>query len=190
MKPKNNYFTPFIIVGVIAIPLVLWYSVTNSVMEKLLILFIFATFVLPLTLGMISICINMLIKPVRPNSNNNNVNYIQKNNATTSIIANSKPKKGGKSNPSKYYPIVRNSIIAYMKQGILTREDILTFKSCLDGRLGNRASMYNNCANFQFQNDANEIYAKLKSSVLRDDDYKYLIEVLNSIIQDKQRRCI
>lgn len=203
-KPKNNYMTPVIIIACITLPLVIWYQVTNSVMEKLLILFTFFTVVAPLSLGIVNICINMMIKPkkminnkpnvtigkmqVKPNTENtqnifNNIKGVTNNNNYTNSYTNTK--KGGKVNPSEYYPIVRNALIVYFKEGILTREDILLFKDHLNSRLGNRLSIYNN---FQFKNDANEIYTKLKSSILKDDDYKYLIDVLNQIIQQNNNQ--
>ena len=172
---KNNYFTPFITIGLIALPLVIWYATTNSVMEKLLILFIMATFVIPLTFGLLNICLNMLLKPVKPSNNSK---------PTKGDL--SRTKKGGvKTNPSKYYFTVRNTVVTYLQNGVITRDDILYFKSCLDSRLKGHVNIYNH--SFKFKNDANEIYIKLKSSVLKDEDYKYLMNVLTEIANNKQK---
>lgn len=192
-KPRNNYLTPSIIIGCIALPLLLWYQFTNSIMEKILIIFTFVTIIVPLSIGMINICIGTIITPHKTTPNNNNykqsrIEPMQKGNTNynrdySNIGKNVfNVKKGGIGNPSEYYKIVRNSLIVYFKESVLTREDILYFKQCLDSRLGNRLSVY---SNFRFENEANEIYTKLKSSMLKDDDYRYLIDVLNEIIQSK-----
>lgn len=76
---------------------------------------------------------------------------------------------------SNDYFICRDTFKEMIQSSNLEREDVLYFLDCLNGVLGERASIYRNIA---FENEAHEIYSKLKSKKLSDKDYADLLTIL------------
>ena len=97
-------------------------------MEKLLILFIFGTIVIPLSLNIISMLINAVIKPL--NNSNNNIHKTK--------LQPIKPKEEfkipykGKTNPSPLYNDFKNAVVACSQNKLFKREEnIVIFFSLL-----------------------------------------------------------
>lgn len=174
-EKKNNYLKGLYIPISLAVPLLIWYITTDVIMEKLLILFIFGTIVIPLSLNIITMLINAVIKPLNNSSNNIHKTKLQP----------IKPKEDykipykGKINPSPLYNDFKNAIVACSKNKLFKRDDILVIKESLDNLLGSHSKVYNS---FSFENDIHEIYVKGKSSKLKTEDYQKLLDLINKIV--------
>ena len=171
-EKKNNYLKGLYIPISLAVPLLIWYITTDVIMEKLLILFIFGTIVIPLSLNIITMLINAVIKPLNNPSNNIHKTKLQPIKPKESF---SKP-KGTKVNPSPYYLETRNIIINLSKNGKLSRSKILELEKELETILGDYLVNY---SKFNFENDMHYIYVLLKSSKLTDNDYINILNLLN-----------
>ena len=174
-----------IILGSISTGLLLWWQIGETGFEKLLILFIFFTSIIPITIKWL-----LQIARIKPKSHAQNPNGYKSNNNTNTqrkeINYNQfeqKPKLS-KVNPSEHYPVLKEMIVNASKQRKLSRQEILKFLSELNFRLGEHAFVY---SNFKFENDLHEIYVKIKSSRLIDNDYIYLINVLNEMAGETQQ---
>ena len=155
-KPKKP--TPVLYIApIITSLLAVWYYTTDSVMEQLLIAFIFITMVVPYSIQMYSFVIVSSL-PKQKQSNRN----------TTT-------------NRNIYYKELSGLLSSSMKNRKLTRYQILYFKKEIDELLGNRKSVYDS---FNFDNDLHEIYTKLKVSPLQDKEYQYLTSLLESLLDD------
>lgn len=182
-KSVNKFSKAFIIPTSILIPLTLWYRFAESYFERLLILFIVATTLIPLALNLLAITVSMSVKPI-PKEQREAKNVINNTQVhKTNIKKEQSKKKPTKVNPSEYYIPTRDAIIACVKNKIFDRQDILTLLGSIDGRLGSHKQIYDN--NFKFENDMHSIYCRLKSSVLKDDDYIYLLNLINSLVEAK-----
>lgn len=172
-EKRNNYLKGFCIPISLSIPLFIWYITTDVIMEKLLILFIFGTIIIPLILNIIPIVISATIKPL-PNNNMHRVKLQPiKSKSETKI-----PYKG-KTNPSPLYNDFKNTVVICSKNKLFKREDILLIKESLDNLLGSHSKVY---AGFQFENDIHELYVKAKSSKLKTEDYQKLLDLINKIV--------
>lgn len=80
------------------------------------------------------------------------------------------------------YECVKNMFSSMMKSGSLKHKDIIKIKGKLNTLLGENLSHYKK---FKFENDAHEIYTKLKNSHLVSSDYIELQEVLKLIADSK-----
>ncbi|MEW9093918.1 MAG: hypothetical protein AB2417_02450 [Clostridiaceae bacterium] len=75
-----------------------------------------------------------------------------------------------------YYLQARDLFKDLMQQKSLNREQIIYIKVLIDERLGHYKKYYYK----HYQNDAHEIYSKLKSAYLSIPDYKDIIQTLNT----------
>ena len=152
-KPKKP--TPVLFIfPVITSILAIWYYTTDSFIEQMLVVFIFVTMVIPYSIQMYSfVIVNSLPKQTQTKhihkNTNNNVGICHKE--LVRLLSNS------------------------MRNRKLTRHQILEFKRELNGLLGDVISDY---SGFRFENDLHEIYTKLKSPLLNDKQYQYLISLL------------
>ena len=152
-KPKKP--TPVLYIApIITSLLAVWYYTTDSVMEQLLIAFIFFTMIIPYSIQMYSFVI---------------VNSLPKQTQTKRIHKNTN------NNIGMYHKELVRLLSNSMKNRKLTRHQILEFKRELNGLLGDVISDY---SGFRFENDLHEIYTKLKSPLLNDKQYQYLISLL------------
>ena len=170
-EKKNNYLKGLYIPISLAVPLLIWYITTDVIMEKLLILFIFGTIVIPLSLNIITMLINAVIRPLNNPSNNIHKTKLQPIKPKEEVKI---PYKG-KINPSPYYLETRNIIINLSKSGKLSRTKILELERKLEMILGDHLINY---SGFNFENDMHYIYVLLKSSKLTDNDYISTLNLL------------
>ena len=153
-KPKKP--TPVLFIfPVITSILAIWYYTTDSFIEQMLVVFIFVTMVIPYSIQMYSfVIVNSLPKQTQTKhihkNTNNNVGICHKE--LVRLLSNS------------------------MRNRKLTRHQILEFKRELNELLGDVISDY---SGFRFENDLHEIYTKLKSPLLNDKQYQYLISFLD-----------
>lgn len=152
-KPKKP--TPVLYIApIITSLLAAWYYTTDSVMEQLLIAFIFFTMIIPYSIQMYSFVI---------------VNSLPKQKQTKCIHKNTNNNMGA------YHKELVRLLSNSMRNRKLTRHQILEFKRELDELLGDVISDY---GDFRFENDLHEIYTKLKNPLLDDKKYQYLISFL------------
>lgn len=152
-KPKKP--TPVLYIApIITSLLAAWYYTTDSVMEQLLIAFIFFTMIIPYSIQMYSFVI---------------VNSLPKQKQTKCIHKNTN------NNMGTYHKELVRLLSNSMRNRKLTRHQILEFKRELDELLGDVILDY---GDFRFENDLHEIYTKLKNPLLDDKKYQYLISFL------------
>lgn len=152
-KPKKP--TPVLYIApIITSLLAAWYYTTDSVMEQLLIAFIFFTMIIPYSIQMYSFVI---------------VNSLPKQKQAKCIHKNTNNNMGA------YHKELVRLLSNSMRNRKLTRHQILEFKRELDELLGDVISDY---GDFRFENDLHEIYTKLKNPLLDDKKYQYLISFL------------
>lgn len=73
------------------------------------------------------------------------------------------------------YELLRNCFHDMIQGKQLSNSQILTFLDVINSNLGNHLGNYRN---FKFENQAHEIYTKLKSSKFKDNDYRVLYNEL------------
>ena len=164
--------------------LYIWWCAASTGFERVICLGIFVVFVLPLS-------INYLLNSIKVKSNSNSKtsskNYAKNTTSNTSFKSEFNPtipsqsfttSSKGKTNPSEYYPVLRENLVKASKERRMSRESILIFLSEVDYRLKEHKFVYDK---FSFQNEMHSIYTKIKSSKLQDQDYIYLIDVLNKL---------
>lgn len=83
-----------------------------------------------------------------------------------------------KSTANPYYLQCKNLFNKQMKSGVIKRDQILELKDLIDLCLGDRVLKYNN---YNFKNDAHEIYVKLQSDVLNQLDYEKISRFLLNV---------
>lgn len=95
-------------------------------------------------------------------------------------LSNTKTMKGDKFKSriveNKDYIELVTILKSFMKNKILSREQILDFKEQVNNHLGESKNHYK----FKFDNDLHEIYSKLKNKSLKSSDYAELLQVLNN----------
>ena len=164
-----------IIIGV----LMLWYFSSDTPMERLFIFLIFITTALPFSLSVYSLALSSLI----PKSKGYN-NRIPKKNTYKDVSKNTKVipmkrKTSSKTINNPNYIALRKIIISASKNKQFNRTDILILKAEIDFILKEYLANY---SSFIFSNDLQEIYTKLKSSHLKNEDYIYLKNVVLNLI--------
>lgn len=178
-KTKNVFAKSMIIPIVLGLILLILFNNADSKLEQIMIGLIFLMILTPFTLHLVT----MLLFHSVPKSNNNRVaeNIIgSKNNSNEIKSSNSiKPQYKAKTNNNPLYIETRARLISVVKNGELDRGDILKFKLELDNKLGMNRYAYEN---FDFENDMHEIYIKLKSSKLNDEDYLYLKGLIEYLV--------
>ena len=183
MDVLKKYQKAMIIPLIIGSSLLLWYKFSSDFTEKVLIIYIFVVILVPYVINLFVMLLNMGINNNKPK---NTTNYNGKTKATTKNTDNKKAtstntvkSKGTKVNLSPFYPQLRTVLTTCSKERLLTREDVLNFKVAVDDRLGAHRYVYEK---FDFKNDMHEIYTKIKSSKLKDEDFQYLINIINGIV--------
>lgn len=86
----------------------------------------------------------------------------------------------------KEYIILRDSFKELIQGKALTHKQINEFLNEIDLRMGSHVEVYKN---FKFNNEAHEIYSKLKSSKFNASDYEYLYDCLLEITKGERRIC-
>lgn len=173
---KQSINKSLFIIPAICIPLLIWYAITNSVFEKIFIIFILFSLVAPLSLGMMNIMVYSAIPSKKGSSKKKE--YIPKERSAEYIckqVNKKQPKKTTskpKAEPNPYYLTLRSSIIKLSRQGKLTNYIADNLKLEID-RL-----ILEDYSNFRFNDVKHEIYTKIKDSAITNDDYIYLNEYL------------
>lgn len=190
---QPNYLKSMIIPTIIGLCLLVTYMTTKDIMVKILCIFITFSVLIPFSLQLLQLLLVTISKtgvdkPRDVNdilkSQSNNKIYASEfihNSNTNVIIQSKKVTSKGKVNSSVYYPRLRDTISSCSKNKLFTRQDILKLKSEIDYCLGTRKYIYDN--NFIFENDLHEIYIKIKSSALKDNNYEHLLQVVNEIVE-------
>lgn len=178
-KIKNKQNLALYIVPIIIGVLMLWYFSSDTPMERLFIFLIFITTALPFSLSVYSLALSSLI----PKSKGYN-NRIPKKNTYKDVSKNTKVipmkrKTSSKTINNPNYIALRKIIISASKNKQFNRTDILILKAEIDFILKEYLANY---SSFIFSNDLQEIYTKLKSSHLKNEDYIYLKNVVLNLI--------
>lgn len=181
---KNKYSKAMIIPIALGLILLILFKSAESRLEQIMIGSIFIMILIPFVLKLVS----MLLLSSLPKGNkpiyaediiegyNNKSNEIKPNKETTDSI---KTHYNVKTNNNPIYIDLRERLIEVVKAGSLNRDDIFKFRLELDNRLGANRYSY---TNFTFENEMHEIYIKMKSSKLNDDDYIYLKGLLEDLL--------
>lgn len=177
-KKKQIINKSLFIVPIISAMLLIWYYTTNSVFEKIFIIFVLFSTVLPLGFGMMNIMIYSAIpskkgyKKKKSVPRNRNAEYI------CNQLNKKKTAREPKAEPNPYYLELRSSIINLNRQGKLTDYIIKNLKSEID------SLVLEDYSNFRFNDVKHEIYTKIKDSAITDDDYIYLNGYLIGLIKN------
>lgn len=182
-KHKNSYILSMFIPMLVGTVMLAWYASTESVIEKLLIGFIFFTALIPFTLQIITMLLNGAVtKGIRSNrrvdKNGKFITSYHNKDSINSKDSGIKKSYKAKTIDNEFYSELRNRIKELVKSKEIDRQSILQFKSELDYRLGSHQYNY---GSFTFENDVHEIYVKLKSSKLTNEDYTYLKGILEDL---------
>lgn len=179
-KTKNKYNRSMTIPISLGVILLILFKNADTVLEQILIGSIFIMILIPFALHLISMLFsNALTVPKSERNAETIINNQTKKNDKKEEVSSIKKSYKAKTNNNKFYNDTRSRLIDLSKNGNLNRNDILKFKLELDNRLGMNRYAYNN---FDFQNDMHEIYIKLKSSKLTDDDYIYLESIIEDLV--------
>lgn len=189
-QKKNNVGTTILLISLFSIGILLYsmYRSSGSPIDRLFIAFIFFTSFVPVTF---TIFVTWSVNKLKSTSNNNysmppiRDKYTANREVREEIVVNnakdySNSKKPIKTNPSPYYEETKNLIISCSKNRLFNREDVVELKNQIDDLLGTHATVY---SNFQYSNDYQEIYTKLKSRKLTDDDYLVLLDFIRNIVE-------
>ena len=169
MMKKQKVNKTLYIIPIISGILLIWYYCTNSVMEKLLILFTIFTIILPASLQMTAFVITSSI-PKKKGSNS------KKYKARNTPIKTSNACTYKKIN-NLAYETLRQNIILKNKLGQLDEHDFEIMVNEVDTILNRYCVDYSRT---KFQNIEHELYKKIKDPHLKDEDYKYLLSFLIS----------
>ena len=180
MKKQKNVFTKSMITPIVlGLILLVLFNNADSKLEQIMIGLIFLMILTPFTLHLIT----MLLFQSIPKSNKNRVaeKILESKSNNKRIKSNDsiKPQYKAKTNNNPFYIETRSRLIEVVKNGELDRGDILKFKLELDDKLGINRYAYDN---FDFENDMHEIYIKLKSSKLNDEDYLHLKGLIEDLV--------
>lgn len=180
MKKQKNVFQKSMIIPIfLGLILLALYNNADSKLEQLMIGLIFLMILVPFTLHLVT----MLLFYATPKSSKQrmaeNIIKSQKDYKEIKSSNSIKPQYKAKTNNNPFYIEVRSRLINVVKNGDLDRGDILKFKLELDNKLGINRYAYDN---FNFENDMHEIYIKLKSSKLNDEDYLYLKGLIEDLV--------
>lgn len=176
---KYNYNKSMIIPITLGLILLILFKSAESRLEQLMIGAIFIMILIPFTLKLFSI---LLVSSLpKGNKSMYSEDLISGYNKMEVEIKPSsiKPHYNAKTNNNPIYIELRKRLIEVVKAGHLKRENIFKFRMELDDRLGVNRYSY---TNFTFENEMHEIYIKLKSSKLNDDDYIYLKGLLEDLV--------
>lgn len=196
---KKKLTTKQKIIRIFSITIIVCISILSylysSVLEKLLYLYISITVCIPImifyakTKLLYSLSKEKLV--IDSNGNIEKVNQFkgrykfqyQKQYSNNSIKDDTRYKPSESPNIQlDIYKQVSKAFNYSIRQKLLKRNDIIRFKQEIDNLLRNNINHYQG---FKFQNDAHEIYVKLKNQYLTKDDYECLLKFLNDLIKNK-----
>lgn len=83
---------------------------------------------------------------------------------------------------SETYKAIRSILINCSKTKVFTRDDVLNILMYINLRLG---KIQNHYIGFEFKNEMHEIYTKLKNRHLNENDYKNILTIIQTIINEK-----
>ena len=180
-KTKNKYSKTMLIPIIFGLILYVLFKNADSKFEQLLVGFLFFTNLIPFVIHLVIMLMKNTVPPVPKEQRS--AEYIIAPVKTTSskkeLNGSIKKFYKAKTNDNVFYIDIRNKLITVVQKGNLDRDSILNFKLELDNRLGINRYAYKD---FDFENDMHEIYVKLKSSKLTDDDYDYLNNILKDLV--------
>ena len=104
-KKKQTINKSLFIIPIICIPLLIWYATTNSVFEKIFIVFILFSTILPLSCGLMNVMIYSAI-PSKKGSSKKRKKYVPKERSAEYICKQLNKKKTTrktKTEPNPYY---------------------------------------------------------------------------------------
>ena len=156
-KKKQIINKSLFIIPIICIPLLIWYATTNSVFEKIFIVFILFSTILPLNCGLMNVMIYSAI-PSKKGSSKKRKKYVPKERSAEYICKQLNKKKTTrktKTEPNPYYLKLRSSIINLNRQEQLTDYIIKNLKSEID------SLVLEDYSNFRFNDVKHEIYTKM-----------------------------
>lgn len=152
------------ILGSITLVMYVVYLFTTEPFTKLLMVFTFFSFIVPISLKSL-----VFLASVEQCSSRRN-KYKQKN-ANARVVN------------TPYYSECRDKIKYLMQEQKLDREELLLFKQELNKMLGQSKEVYKK---IKYENDMHEIYIKLKSKRLTSEKYITLIDYLNTLTDNKE----
>ena len=180
-KQVNKFKKTMIIPLILGLVLFILFKNADSKLEQIMIGFMFIVNLIPFTLHLITML--LFTSAPKPKSERIAENIINKNSKEYSSEIKPKesikPHYNVKTNNNVFYVDIRSRLINVVKNGQLDRDSIMRFKLELDNRLGMNRYAYKD---FTFDNDMHEIYIKLKSSKLKDDDYIYLKGLIEDLV--------
>lgn len=180
MKNSKNKFSKSMIIPItLGLILLLLFKSADSKLEQLLIGSIFIMVLIPFTLQLFAMLFSSTLSVPKSERNAELIISKEKNKSKKEEITSIKQNYKAKTNNNKFYIDVRNRLISVVKSGDINRDGILKLKLELDNRLGMNRYAY---SNFNFENDMHEIYIKLKSSKLTDEDYIYLGSIIEDLV--------
>lgn len=178
MKKQVNKFKKAMIIPIIlGLVLLILFKNADSILEQLMIGFIFLMNLVPFVLHLISMMLSGALSV--PKSERVAETIIVKKDEEIKSKKSIKPTYNAKTNNNVLYIDTRSRLIDVVKNGDLDRDSIMRFKLELDNRLGMNRYAYKD---FEYSNDMHEIYIKLKSSKLKDDDYVYLKGLIEDLV--------
>ncbi|WP_297993876.1 hypothetical protein [uncultured Clostridium sp.] len=178
-KTKNKQNFALYIVPIIIGVLMLWYFSSDTPMEKLFIFLIFITTAVPFTLSVYSLALTSLIPKSKGYNNGTSKKNTYKDVSKATNVIPMKRKTPSKTINNQNYIKLRKIIISASQNKQFNHTKILILKAEIDFILKEYLSNY---SSFIFSNDLQEIYTKLKSSHLKNEDYVYLTNVVLNLI--------
>lgn len=185
IKKNKNYTKTMLLQMIIGFLMLFWYSTTDSVMEKLLVGFVFFTSIIPSTLQLLTMLLNNMVhKGINPNRKVDSKGRIIIQ-SEKSIDVKIDSKESGmkkqykcKTVDNEFYLELREMIIYLSRSKKLKRKDVLNLKVRIQQLIGDDLVKYDD---FDFKNDMHCIYVLLKNSKLKDEDYLKILYWLKTI---------
>lgn len=167
------------------------YKGSDSKLEQLFIVLLYGFSVIPITFTiMLSICMDKLnngFKPVNKGKKSSNTKKpIKDTSVSESNVASIKEhskrsNKPRKVNSSKNYESCRETVTICFQQKLFSAEDVFDLDQLIDDLLGEHSKVYNS---FNYNNDFQKIYTKLKSKKLVEKDYDVILEWCSNIAKE------
>lgn len=167
---------------------------TESRLEQLFVLILYAFSVIPITLSiMFSYCMGKLNSGLKVDNKNkpykkpdayakkDKIANIAKDNVTNIKDHSNKTNKPRKVNDSPNYESCRETITICSQQRLFSVEDVFELDQLIDSLLGEHSKVYNS---FNYNNDFQKIYTKLKSKKLVEKDYEFILEWCSKIAKE------
>jgi len=193
MKTKVNsnssiFILPCVILG-IGLSIFYFYQTLDSNLERIFIIVAGLMILIPILPSLINMSVRNLLNyksngNKRPRTTIDNQGNIIKP-KTTSVAKNNDKEGTDTKTEKKYktkicttkgYSDIKEMIIKASQNKEMDRECVINLVEEIDGLLGIHRRLYDT---MKFTNDFHEIYTKLKSSKLVEEDYEYLFAWLN-----------